>query len=45
MKIREPIRLVIIHPDRLAIKKARHSYVSTWHNEAFFPKKETTNMT
>ena len=38
MKIREPIRLVIMYSDRLAIKRGRHSYISAWH---VFSKKET----
>lgn len=36
MKIREPIRLVIMYSDRLAIKWGRHSYISAWHNMFFF---------
>lgn len=41
MKIREPIRLVIMYSDRLAIKWGRHSYISAWHNMFFFSKEET----
>lgn len=39
MKIREPIRLVIMYSDRLAIKRSRHSYISAWQTGVFFPRK------
>lgn len=36
MKIREPIRLVIMYSDRLAIKRGRHSYISSTAYSIYF---------